>query len=882
MNHLPASPASTSKGASLPRVLQATSLVTVLVLITIQALGLGAQRAYGDTGAFNPYVVHISVDGLKPQVLQQLLTAGQAPNFQKLMNEGAWTLNARTDYDYTITLPNHTDMLTGRSVNDKYGISNSGHHWTTNTTPPAGTTLQSNAGYYIASAFDVAHDNGFSTGLYASKDKFVVFRDTYNATNGAPDVTGPDNGRNKIDVYVNNDLNSTAMFNTFLTNMAANPTNYTFVHFNDTDTAGHSYGWGSTQYQTALMNVDAKLGQLFNLIANSPQMNGNTTIILSADHGGSGTNHSTVTNVEHYTIEFMLWGPDIPANTDLYVLNGSATTDPGTSRVDFVSGLGQPIRNGDGGNCALRRLGLSVTIPGSIINNLTVACPTRQAPATPTPTATSTATNTPEPTATATNTPEPTATATSTATNTPEPTATATNTPESTATATSTSMPATATSTPLPTATATSVATNTPAPTATNTSMPATATSTPIPVTPTPSGTSVHLIYLPSVWRYWDQGTDLGTSWQALNFDASTWALGASPLGYGDPVSTTVSYGSNASNKYVTTYFRQKFLLGNPADYNNWVVKLRRDDGIVVYINGVEVVRDNMPAGVIGYRTFAPTYAGDDGNTVFTFNIPSNVFVQGENIVAVEVHQNAVTSTDLRFELSLSASFVGATATPIPTVPATSTPLPTATNTPLPTATPGLPAGWTSQDIGSPGASGSAQFDGAAWTIYGSGTDIWGRSDKFRYTYQTVSGNTTIVARVNSVQNTNEWAKAGVMFRNGTAANAAFAMLIMRPDRQAAFQWRTGAGRSASWTGALVGGTSAIKWLKLTRSGNVIRAYYSTAASYPTSAQWVQVGNGVTVNMSSPRAGLAVTSHNNPVLAQAVFTDVTVQAGVIP
>lgn len=303
---------------------QVAALIATLLLITFQPTGLNLRQAHGDTAL--PYVVHISVDGLKPAVLQQLLTANQAPNFQRLINEGAWTMNARTDYDYTITLPNHTDMLTSRPVNNKYSIANSGHRWTTNTTPPAGTTLQSNAGYYIASAFDVAHDNGFSTGLYASKDKFVVFRDTYNATNGAPDTTGVDNGRNKIDVYVNADLNSTTMFNQFLVNMAASPTNYTFVHFNDPDTAGHGSGWGSSQYQTAVMNVDAKLGQLFNLIANSALMNGNTTIILGADHGGNGTDHSTITDANNYTIPFIIWGQGIPANTDLYTLNGSATT----------------------------------------------------------------------------------------------------------------------------------------------------------------------------------------------------------------------------------------------------------------------------------------------------------------------------------------------------------------------------------------------------------------------------------------------------------------------------------------------------------------------------------------------------------------------------
>ncbi|MBK8834500.1 MAG: hypothetical protein IPO29_06445 [Anaerolineae bacterium] len=165
------------------------------------------------------------------------------------------------------------------------------------------------------------------------------------------------------------------------------------------------------------------------------------------------------------------------------------------------------------------------------------------------------------------------------------------------------------------------------------------------------------------------------------------------------------------------------------------------------------------------------------------------------------------------------------------------------------------------------------------WTINGGGTDIWGTNDKFRYTYQTASGDTTIIARVTSVQNTNAWAKAGVMFRNGTAANAKFAMVIARPDGQVAFQWRTSTGGSASWTGALAGGTTKPKWLKLTRSGNVFRAYYSTATGTPTS--WTQVGNGVTVTMATPKVGLALTSHNNSVLCAATFTNVSVSSGAL-
>ena len=353
-----------------PTALPRVRLLPALVILTQMAFGFAgavlAQTPKAAKAAPPPvYVVHISVDGLRPEFLQQLISAGQAPNFAKLKAEGAWTFNARTDYDITVTLPNHVSMLTGRPIYNKYGLSNSGHRWTLNSTPPAGTTLHTNAGYYVASAFDVAHDNGYSTALYASKDKFVLFRDSYNATNGALDVTGVNNGRQKIDVYVNNDQNSTAMFSTFLTNMSAGPTNYTFVHFTDPDTAGHASGWGSAAYLATITNIDAKLGQLFGLIAGNPLLAGNTTIILGADHGGVGNDHSNATLWENYVIEMMLWGPSIPANTDLYSLNGAATTNPGaTGRPDYALGSGQPIRNGDGGTRGVCRTTYSKLHPG--------------------------------------------------------------------------------------------------------------------------------------------------------------------------------------------------------------------------------------------------------------------------------------------------------------------------------------------------------------------------------------------------------------------------------------------------------------------------------------------------------------------------------------
>src|SRR5207249_5049599 len=90
-------------------------------------------------------------------------------------------------------------------------------------------------------------------------------------------------------------------------------------------------------------------------------------------------------------------------------------------------------------------------------------------------------------------------------------------------------------------------------------------------------------------WRYLDDGSDQGTGWRAVDFDDSAWAAGPAQLGYGDgDEATVVSFGADPNLKYITTYFRHAFMMTNSADFSALTVQLLRDDGGVVYLNGVE------------------------------------------------------------------------------------------------------------------------------------------------------------------------------------------------------------------------------------------------------------------------------------------------------
>ncbi len=146
-----------------------------------------------------------------------------------------------------------------------------------------------------------------------------------------------------------------------------------------------------------------------------------------------------------------------------------------------------------------------------------------------------------------------------------------------------------------------------------------------------------------SVWRYEDSGADLGTAWRQAGYDDSGWKTGAGPLGYGnggDQDVTLLSAGE-ATNKNPTTYFRASFDVADPSAYSQLTLHLLRDDGAVVYINGVEAVRSNMPEeGTIAFDTDSLTSvtAGDELR-YFASSRPSGCLTAGTNTIAVEVHQ---------------------------------------------------------------------------------------------------------------------------------------------------------------------------------------------------------------------------------------------------
>jgi hypothetical protein len=283
-------------------------------------------------------VLAISIDGLNTRAL-----AGLEPDsaFGRLLREGAATLNARTEVEQTVTLPNHTGMLTGRRIEAAEG----GHGVTWND-EYAGRTVPGPDGNGVASVFDVVHDAGGTTALFAGKDKFATF-----------DRSWPD----AIDEF-EIDADADALVDDAVSDLTTAQRRFTFLHLELPDVAGHASGWMSPAYLDAVAETDRLLGELLDTVDVTPRLSKRLVVVLTADHGGSPgeKDHDDASDVEDYRIPFVVWGRGIRP-VDLYELNPDYA-DPGTSQPAYDGT--QPVRNGDLANLVTELLGLG-PVPGS-------------------------------------------------------------------------------------------------------------------------------------------------------------------------------------------------------------------------------------------------------------------------------------------------------------------------------------------------------------------------------------------------------------------------------------------------------------------------------------------------------------------------------------
>ncbi|MCU1353325.1 MAG: metallophosphoesterase [Acidimicrobiales bacterium] len=172
------------------------------------------------------------------------------------------------------------------------------------------------------------------------------------------------------------------------------------------------------------------------------------------------------------------------------------------------------------------------------------------------------------------------------------------------------------------------------------------------PVRTGPRTTPISYLGTGAMWRYRATGSAPATGWASPGADDSTWPQGASQLGFGDGDEATV-IPSGSPRRFPTSYFRTTFLVGQQP--SSLTLSLLADDGAAVYVNGVEIARDNLPAGTLAYATLASSNRSGSAESAYrTFTIDPAALVVGTNTIAVEVHQDWLGSSDLSLDLRLT------------------------------------------------------------------------------------------------------------------------------------------------------------------------------------------------------------------------------------
>lgn len=271
----------------------------LLALLAVAALATGAALLL-DTSAVRSQpapsaarqeagrMLVISVDGLRPD----LMLRAKAPHLRGLMETGAFTVYAQTT-DVALTLPSHTSMLTGLTP-DRHGVG-----WNNDRLKPPGFVLR------VPTLFSLARQAGLTTAMVAGKAKFSIFG------------TGPQDAPAPLSwSFVPGDqVTDAEVAAKALEILAAHRPQVFFVHFPDTDSAGHTTGWGSAEQIAAVEGADARIGQLVAALEGLG-LRSSTTILVSADHGGAGKTHGGMDPRSRY-IPWILNGPGVARNRDL-------------------------------------------------------------------------------------------------------------------------------------------------------------------------------------------------------------------------------------------------------------------------------------------------------------------------------------------------------------------------------------------------------------------------------------------------------------------------------------------------------------------------------------------------------------------------------------
>lgn len=187
-----------------------------------------------------------------------------------------------------------------------------------------------------------------------------------------------------------------------------------------------------------------------------------------------------------------------------------------------------------------------------------------------------------------------------------------------------------------------------------------------------------------------------------------------------------------------------------------------------------------------------------------------------------------------------------------------------------------VPPPWQGSDIGGPGMDGGTSFSNGVFTVLGGGNDIWGSADKFHFAHQAFSGDFTLSARVDTLQNTDGWAKAGLMARESTNAGAKYVGIYVTPGNGVSIQYRS-TNDAAAVDFARNTGFAAPYWVRLTRAGNTFTGFRSADG-----ASWTQVGGSLNAALAGDLlVGLPLTSHDNAQLATATFSSVAMPSNFV-